>query len=744
MGTAESVADAFIGYEQAKSEIYRAALGIPADAWIAEVNVLTDGASLDTLAYVFELKPSGYIVVTADTQIVPIVAYSFTGTFLWEESTENILLDMLRQDMANRLRAAQDGQMDARVAADNEWRWEEYRGTRVPDRATYEVGVYGPWTLDPWSQGSPYWDDCPMDPNEPPVGTHRCVVGCVATALAQILNYWQTPTSVTFQASDDYTSSIDLNDGYGTRTIPITAATANFSGLNYNNCSPSDAVKADLSFAAGVSVRMNYSSAGSGASQSSVAAALAGSTIPFSAPPQRWGYHSADLRTYDPTYTTSSPYFITQTAFFNDLKSNMMQAQPAQMGITNSTGGGHSILVDGYHPTSDDYHLNYGWGTSSYGWYSLPSGMPSGYDILKCAVYNIVPTTSTYTMSTSTSGAGTGTVQALPGTGALTQGIHVLVSATPAPGSSFSNWTGDLSGSDNPAMVILDGNKSVEAVFTGGGGPVSSKKWTIMVYLAADNDLGGGTPSDPDFLDFDEIETALVSSGSALDVIVLWDKPGTNDTYIYWVQPDGTQGSLATYTLGVNKWTSPGGPEENMGAQSTLTNFLDWVFYYFDSDYYGLILWNHGSGWAPKSEMFDEPINIPPAFVSIDGKLSDIQLPLSGSAQPLLNVEKPSLEEASRADIQEDDLLGICSDDTDSDYLTTKEAAFGIENSTRGRVENLGLDACLMGMLEVAYEFYNTPNVAADYLTASEASEWGYGWAYHQILSPITTSTTPL
>jgi hypothetical protein len=39
-----------------------------------------------------------------------------------------------------------------------------------------------------------------------------------------------------------------------------------------------------------------------------------------------------------------------------------------------------------------------------------------------------------------------------------------------------------------------------------------------------------------------------------------------------------------------------------MGAQSTLTNFLDWVFYNFPANYYGLILWNHGGGWEPKSK----------------------------------------------------------------------------------------------------------------------------------------------
>jgi len=758
LDSAEDAARAHIDRALKRSEIYRASMSMRPDLRVGDSKPLTDGSTSDPLAYVFELAPKGYLVVTMDTRLVPVVAYSYTSPFSWEESPQNILLDMLRQDMANRLRALDDKAIAAEVIEDNERSWDGLLGDEPPQRYTYTAGVYGPWTTDPsWHQGSPYWDECPMDPNEPPVGTHRCVVGCVATALAQILNYWQTPTSVTFQSSDDYTSTKDPGDGYGTRTIPITASTADFSGLSYNDCNPSNAPKADLSYAAGVSVRMGYSSNGSGAYTFQIARALAGTAVPnfvdgegtpIPQANQRWGYHSADLRTY--SHSWGSPWTVSQATFYNDLKSNMMQARPAAFSISRSSGGGHCILVDGYNPNDETYHLNYGWGGTNDGWYSLPSVLPgpptsTNYDVIDAAVYNITPTTSTYTLATTTSGAGSGTVQALPGTGALTCGTHALLTATPSPGSTFDGWSGDLSGSANPAIVILDGSKTVNAVFSDGG-PISTKKWTVMVYLSGDNNLGGGTPSDADFMDFDEIETALVSSGSALNVVVLWDLPGTNDSYIYWVQPDGTEGSLATYTLGVNKWAPPWGTEVNMGAQSNLTSFLDWTFDNFASDYWSLILWNHGGGWAPKSKTYGESDAIPSTYLALEDELTDILLDGNDAIRPLLQLEKDPLQApAPRAVTAPGPDDGVCWDDTDGgDYLTTKEAAYGIENSTRSWVDNLGIDACLMQMLEVAYEFYDTPTVAADYLTASEASEWGYGWAYHEILSAITTSTTPL
>lgn len=299
--------------------------------------------------------------------------------------------------------------------------------------------------------------------------------------------------------------------------------------------------------------------------------------------------------------------------------------------------------------------------------------------------------------------------------------------------SDGTSWT-DMSTFSPPS------NACIKAIVS-----QSAKRWTVAVYLAADNNLGGGTPSDPDFMDFDEIEKALTTSGSAVNVVVLWDKPGTNDTAIFWVQPDATEGTLATYTLDLNKWYIPSGwafdyssgwpkgasspSEENMGAQSTLTNFMDWVFYNFQSDYYALILWNHGGGWEPKSK--EPPTQV--EFLLESGET------WQRTFWPPTDVgdKKVPLEPERR---QEPIGRGVCWDDTSTDYLTTKEVANGISASSRGSVHNLGFDACLMQMLEVAYEVRNL----AQYMTGSEESEWDYGWAYHQIIAGITSTTTPL
>lgn len=57
------------------------------------------------LAYIFDLAPEGYVAISSDTDIRPVIAYSFKGKFPIEESVENILLHLLTQDMENRVKA---------------------------------------------------------------------------------------------------------------------------------------------------------------------------------------------------------------------------------------------------------------------------------------------------------------------------------------------------------------------------------------------------------------------------------------------------------------------------------------------------------------------------------------------------------------------------------------------------------------------------------------------------------------
>ena len=70
-----------------------------------------------------------------------------------------------------------------------------------------------------------------------------------------------------------------------------------------------------------------------------------------------------------------------------------------------------------------------------------------------------------YTLTTAVSPTGAGSVTLTPSGGVYDVGTTVQVKANAATGYVFDHWTGNLTGSTNPANIVMDGNKSVTAVF---------------------------------------------------------------------------------------------------------------------------------------------------------------------------------------------------------------------------------------------------------------------------------------
>ena len=347
------------------------------------------------LAWVTELEPEGYIATSADDRINPVIAYSHKGQFPFEDSKQNALLHMIKWDMKARQRAVkeQTEQLTAHIAKNNK-EWADYSSNQVATIKSAESGEIfdtqtqwpngddNGWLDTAWNQSGIYNDSCPDDP----ISGSQCLTGCVATAMAQIVNYWESPSSISFDDSDNYSSVkpledeptrriyIDLNpdgqnDGVETSEYEHDADMTN---IDYNGTGehPSNQTIADLMFACGASVRMNYSDSASGASHYRTALAYT----------DHWNYISAEVM--DPA---------SDSDFYTILENNMKNGQPAQLGIgKSSSDGGHSIVCDGYR-SNNTYHLNYGWGSnSSAAWYSLPTGMPSGYDVVEDSVLNIL------------------------------------------------------------------------------------------------------------------------------------------------------------------------------------------------------------------------------------------------------------------------------------------------------------------------------------------------------------------
>ena len=61
--------------------------------------------------------------------------------------------------------------------------------------------------------------------------------------------------------------------------------------------------------------------------------------------------------------------------------------------------------------------------------------------------------------------SGSGTVTRNPNAASYPSGTVVTLTATPGAGQQFNGWSGDLTGTANPATITMNANKSVTATF---------------------------------------------------------------------------------------------------------------------------------------------------------------------------------------------------------------------------------------------------------------------------------------
>lgn len=371
-----------------------------------------------TLAYILDLSPEGCIVISPDTDICPVIAYSFEGRFSTVDTPSNVFLHLVKWDMENRLEALP--MTSESLKEENNALWENYLSqeeTSIQQSSTFSV--CGPHLNTTWSQHNPYSnvDDpeydynmyCPKDP----ANGYRSITGCGTTALAQIINYHQYPSSVSFDQSDSYTSTRSYSKFSQPYTLTVNIDGDYDAGYDFPSFAElnqmlsdikyyqgdlhyfdqgewvypvdeegnihADEIKQDipaLCFACGIAVQMEYSPAGSTASTPY----SPGGTMDYSPLKDKFGYDSAIV--------ADEIWF----GFYSTLEQNMKDGQPAMLSITGAQGG-HLLVADGFNDADGKYHLNLGWGAANPAqvWYSLPTEMPQGYDVVNLGILDIVP-----------------------------------------------------------------------------------------------------------------------------------------------------------------------------------------------------------------------------------------------------------------------------------------------------------------------------------------------------------------
>ncbi|MFH2144186.1 MAG: C10 family peptidase [Bacteroidota bacterium] len=323
-------------------------------------------------AYIYSLTPTGYVVVTAIDDLPPVIAYSYNTEIDSESKLYNILKKdiKLRIDNLDRIPAEIT---DERNHLKNLLISGSYSNDRYDQWPPAGSTSTGGWLETNWTQNAPYNNMCPMDP----VTVVRSIAGCPSVAMAMIVNFHETLNGVFFDDNDDYYHNyagrqywID-DDSFTIKFPPFPELNLYLDTLEQHlqaGYSLTNNDKASLVFACGVAATQVYTSSGSG---------TFGVDQAFEAY-QKFNFPYIEL------------LFESDTDLYSRIISNIIDTLPVHLAIVNQTWtSGHNVVIDGYN-TDEYFHLNFGWGGNSNGWYLLPDEIPYGLTVVEGAIVDIM------------------------------------------------------------------------------------------------------------------------------------------------------------------------------------------------------------------------------------------------------------------------------------------------------------------------------------------------------------------
>jgi len=342
-------------------------------------------ANDEPLYHIVYLNPAGFVIVAGDDQIEPIIGFAAHGSY--DPSPDNPLGALISQDLPNRIKAVRN----------------DHSGSKNNATGTAELRKSINKAQEKWlllsvdtsllSVLTKYRNLPPSDLRVAPLletewdqaqewGGNNCynlftpnnyVCGCVATAMAQVMNFFEWPTSAVGTPAftitvDGQTETASLRGGDGAGG----AYNWNFmdNGPTISESSHREAIGA-LTSDVGISLNMSYRPSGSEAQVLFAGNALVNT----------FGYSNAVHMSGQGMFWLD--YFIDHV-FIPNLDAGL----PMIVGIPGCPG--HAVVFDGYgYDTLTLYHhINFGWGGISSLWYNLHEN-DTGYGSFSNMIYNI-------------------------------------------------------------------------------------------------------------------------------------------------------------------------------------------------------------------------------------------------------------------------------------------------------------------------------------------------------------------
>ena len=288
--------------------------------------------------YAFNINGGGFIIIAGEDRANQVLGYSDHGHLDFNNLPDNFkaLMGSYKEEIE-----FLQAHPDLKITPDN--------------RASGEV-VVKPLIKAIWGQEMPYYLQCPIYQNE------YCVVGCVATAMTQVMYYWKFPDSspalnsyYCYDIGQTVPALPETNFEYNKMLTSYCHWDYDLAQLIQDTYTEEQAqAVAKIARYCGQSVSMGYSPEGSGAYTSQQLSAM-----------KKFGFSNSAQ-----DITRSSWWYdnYTDAEWEALIKAELDAQRPILYSANDYSAGGHAFVCDGY----DDnrmFHFNFGWYGTCDGWY---------------------------------------------------------------------------------------------------------------------------------------------------------------------------------------------------------------------------------------------------------------------------------------------------------------------------------------------------------------------------------------
>lgn len=316
--------------------------------------------------YIFNAEQKqGFVIVAGDDNASSLIlGYSDKGSFETDNMPENL---------SSWLEFYADGVKKAAAY-----------GQAIAPKAKYSFSraevVKEPLLNDiEYNQDAPYNDLCPLDPTT----NRRSYTGCVATALVSIARYYGYPEkgegSISYTTPKGSTLFMDFSQNTYDWSNILNQYKGSLSQYTEEQRTAVATIMRDMGYA----VKMGYGSDASGAYRDNTIAGMVA----------YMGFDSAVSYRERTDYDNDDQWVAV-------LKDNLDRDIPVYY-TGQGNGGGHAFVCDGY-DDADFFHINWGWGGSSNGYFvvrnldpndisGIGAGTGGGYTSMQGILFNMVP-----------------------------------------------------------------------------------------------------------------------------------------------------------------------------------------------------------------------------------------------------------------------------------------------------------------------------------------------------------------